>query len=96
MLDIFYIKRRRLDAKYLQKNLILKSTATTWLVKYAGSEIFALAISRSKHHITFIATLSLYKSGTIFRTRLISNQWGEPVLRSRYAPQKTVIQQYLL
>ena len=37
-----------------------------------------------------MATLSLYKSGTIFRTRPISNKSGEPVLKSRYALPKTV------
>ena len=44
------IKRRgsKLDAKYLKKNLIVKSAATSTLLEYTGSEIFASSISPTK------------------------------------------------
>ena len=69
---------------------MLKSAATSRLREYTGSEIFDSGISPIKHQIAFMASLSLYKSGTIFRTRAVSNQSVEPVLRSRYTPKKTV------
>ena len=69
---------------------MLKSAATRSLREYTGSEIFDSGISPIKRQIAFMATLSLYKSGTIFRTRPVSNQSVEPVLRSWYAPPKTV------
>ena len=60
------------------------------LVEYTGSEIFTSGISPTKRQMAFMTTLLLYNSGTIFRTRPISNQSGDPVLRSRYAPPKSV------
>ena len=69
---------------------MLKSAATSSLREYSGSEIFDSGISRIKRQIAFMATLSLYKSGTIFRMRPVSNQSVEPVLRPRYAPPKIV------
>ena len=69
---------------------MLKSAATSSLREYTGSEIFDSSISPIKHQIAFVATLSLNKSGTIFRTRPVSNQSVVPVLRSRYTLPKTV------
>ena len=66
----------------------LKSAATSSLRKYTGSEIFASGISPRNRQIAFVTTL--YKLRTIFRMRLIVNQLVEHVLRSRYAPPKTV------
>ena len=82
------LKRCGSDVKYLKKKLILKSVATSSLLEYTGSEIFASGISPTKRQIAFMATLSPYKSDTIFRTRPISNQSGELVLKSRYASPK--------
>ena len=69
---------------------MLKSTVTSSLREYSGSEIFDSGISPIKDQIAFMATLSLYKSGTILRTRPVSNQSVEPVLRSHYTSPKTV------
>ena len=69
---------------------MLKSDANSYLRENTGSEIFDSGISLIKHQIAFMATLSVYKSGTIFRTRPVSNQSVEPVLRFRRAPPKTV------
>ena len=69
---------------------MLKSTATSSLREYTGSEIFDSGISPIKRQIAFMAKLLLYKSGRIFRTRPVSNQSDEPVLISRYALPKKV------
>ena len=82
--------RKRLDAKYLRKILILKSVASSSLREYTGSAIFDSGISLIKRQLAFVAILSLQKSGTIFRMRPVSNQLVEPLLRSWYAPPKTV------
>ena len=47
----------------LSKIWILKSAATSSLLEYTGSEIFALGISQTKRQIAFMATLTLYKLG---------------------------------
>ena len=64
--------------------------ASSSLLEYTESEIFVSGISPTKRQITFMATLLLYNSGTIFRTRPVLNQSVDPELRSRYAPPKTV------
>ena len=81
--------RQRLDTKYLKEIFILKSTATSSLLEYTGNENF-VSFSPTKRQITFMGTLLLHNSGTIFRTRPVLNQSVEPELRSRYALPKTV------
>ena len=67
----------------LEKNLKLKSAAARSSREYTASEIFDSGISQIKRQIAFMATLSLYRLGTIFRTRPVLNQCVEPVLRLR-------------
>ena len=50
----------------LKKNFNCKSAATSNLLEYTGS--FASGISPTKLKIAFMATLSLHKLGTIFRS----------------------------
>ena len=69
---------------------MLKLATTSGLREYTGSKIFDSGILPIKRQIAFMATLSLYKSDKIFRKRPVPNQSVGPVLRSRYAPPKTV------
>ena len=54
-------------------------------LNFTASKIFNSGISPINRQIAFLATISLYKSDTIFRMLPVLNQSVEPVLRSRYA-----------
>ena len=68
---------------------IPRLAATISTCQYTGSEIFYEGYSTTTRQIAFIAKLSLYKSWTIFRMRLISIRSDKPVLKSRQPPPKT-------
>ena len=56
---------------------MFKSSTTSSLREYTGIEIFDSGISSIKHQIAFMATLLLYKSGTIWNaTSFESNGWA--------------------
>ena len=66
----------------------MKSAATSSLLEYTGSEIFASGISPTKLRITFMATLLLYKLAQSFerdqfRINRVSLYWDHSMLRQK-------------